>query len=351
MTTRGGLQKEGDYQQRKSFYSRRFFTRSPNSSFPSPHTRIFGLNPLFTESLVTHLESYPQPSLPKTQFPNSSHPQPQNPYLRPTFHPIARKTVVPRHLGPGAPSERNSPSPPPRGPPCHRTTTARTPAPPPSSRGKPIVPQFLVSLDNLASNGLDFLDLFVKQGWLPLFEQKGVVYPDLVLESYSNISYQNGKIVSFVQNTNIILDKYKIAEALGYHETRICVFTSRGGAVKKQATRGKRTAEPSTSPRPHSSRKSSTAKKIKNIVKAMKEMIEEITNLVELVIRFSKDRDSQEVSDQRDLAKTKLLLQMTHQDILALEEETYLSEEEEDTEDVERDEEGNEEEEDDEEDD
>ncbi|MED6189755.1 hypothetical protein PIB30_099057 [Stylosanthes scabra] len=232
---------------------------------------------------------------------------------------MAHKTVVPHHLGPGAPSERNSPSSPPRGPPRCRTTTARTPAPPPSSCGKrlihdeeetsapppppqpkrsgnfrssllstsepliadpvafkrhldefpaetydkhcfnclrnwffykydimdrPIVPQFLVSLDNLASKGLDFLDLF-----------------------------------------DIILDRYKIAEALGYHETGICVFTSGkwdsslgvdylvavksicdnfgGHAAKKQATRGKRTSEPSTSPRPHSSRKSSMAKKIK----------------------------------------------------------------------------------------
>ncbi|MED6219305.1 hypothetical protein PIB30_034648 [Stylosanthes scabra] len=101
-----------------------------------------------------------------------------------------------------------------------------------------------------------------------------------------------------------------------------------GGAVKKQAARDKQSAKPFTPPRPPSGPKSSTGKKIKKIMKAMKEIMGEITNLVELIIRFSKDRHSQEVSDQRDLAKTKKLLQMTHQDILELEVETYLSDEE-----------------------
>ncbi|MED6157545.1 hypothetical protein PIB30_024093 [Stylosanthes scabra] len=110
-------------------------------------------------------------------------------------------------------------------------------------------------------------------------------------------------------------------------------------------TRGKQSAEPSAPPRPPSGKKSSTGKKIKKKVKAMKEIMGEITNLMELMIRFSKDRHSQEVSDQRDLAKTKQLLQMTHQDILDLEEETYLSDEK-DAEDVARDEEEEEDEED-----
>ncbi|MED6219304.1 hypothetical protein PIB30_034647 [Stylosanthes scabra] len=116
-----------------------------------------------------------------------------------------------------------------------------------------------------------------------------------------------------------------------------------GGAAKKQATRGKQLVKPSAPPRPPSGRKSSTGKKIKKIVKSMKEMMREITNLVELMIQFSKDCHSQEVSNKRDLAKTKHLLRMTYQDIL--EEETHLSDEE-DAKDVARDEQEEEDEED-----
>ncbi|MED6171445.1 hypothetical protein PIB30_040825 [Stylosanthes scabra] len=191
---------------------------------------------------------------------------------------------------------------------------------------RPIVPQTLVSLTSLANKGLDFSDLFGKQGWLPISYQTGVIYPDLVHEFYNNMYYQDGYVVSFVRNTEILLDRYKIAEALGYHETGICVFTSGkcdkqlgvdylvavktiwGGAAKKQASRGKNHAETSDPPRPPSGRRSSTGRKIKKIVKAMKDMMRKITTLVDLMIRFSKDCFSQETSDQKDLAKTKQLL-------------------------------------------
>ncbi|MED6159500.1 hypothetical protein PIB30_042823 [Stylosanthes scabra] len=54
---------------------------------------------------------------------------------------------------------------------------------------------------------------------------RGLVYPDLVYEFYSNTFYQDRHIGSFVKNFEIILDMFKIVEALGYHETGIYVFT------------------------------------------------------------------------------------------------------------------------------
>ncbi|MED6128254.1 hypothetical protein PIB30_095877, partial [Stylosanthes scabra] len=225
----------------------------------------------------------------------------------------------------------------------------------------------------------------------------------------------------------ILLDRYKIAEALGYHETGICVFTSSKrdkqlgvdylvavktisenfaeyvnlnpthkalGVVNAQlhriinhyllpqsgsyqrvtfldtlvlyallnripisfaylmmrhmfecATRGKNHAGTSDLPRPPSGQRSSIGRKIKKIVKVMKEMMRGITTLVELMIRFSKDRLSQETGDQKDLVKTKQLLQMMNQDLLELEEETYMLDTE-DAEETARDEEEEDEEED-----
>ncbi|MED6184011.1 hypothetical protein PIB30_043195 [Stylosanthes scabra] len=129
------------------------------------------------------------------------------------------------------------------------------------------------------------------------------------------------------------------------HSQEVNSYLKRGGAAKKQATRGKNHAETSDPPRPPFGRRSSTSRKIEKIVKAMKEMMREITTLVELMIRFSKDRLSQETSDQKDLAETKQLLQMTNQDLLELEEETYMSDTE-DAEETARDEEEEDEEED-----
>ncbi|MED6176247.1 hypothetical protein PIB30_086279 [Stylosanthes scabra] len=76
---------------------------------------------------------------------------------------------------------------------------------------------------------------------------------------------------------------------LSPNEVEVNSYLKGGGAVKKQATRGKQHIEPFVPLRPHSGRKSSTRKKIKKIIKAMKEMMGEITNLVELMIQFSKD--------------------------------------------------------------
>ncbi|MED6123588.1 hypothetical protein PIB30_050502 [Stylosanthes scabra] len=89
---------------------------------------------------------------------------------------------------------------------------------------------------------------------------------------------------------------------------------------RKQAT--------STAPRSSKGPTLSNSKKIKKVVKIVKELMSEVTGLVNMLITFSKNRHSQEGSDQRDLTKTKKLLEMTRQDLQWLEEEVYHFEKE-----------------------
>ncbi|MED6212066.1 hypothetical protein PIB30_079643 [Stylosanthes scabra] len=51
----------------------------------------------------------------------------------------------------------------------------------------PLCQSFLVDLDALSNNGLDFTHIFAFQGWLPLFDIKTCVYPNLVREFYASM--------------------------------------------------------------------------------------------------------------------------------------------------------------------
>ncbi|MED6157544.1 hypothetical protein PIB30_024092 [Stylosanthes scabra] len=323
---------EGGYQQRERFFPRRgLHSRNPNPSFLLPHTQISKPNSFLFKPILKHLENYPRHSLPPTWSPNTTHPHPPNPNLRPTIKPMACKTDVPRHLSYGASPKLNSPTPPSRGPPPVSTTNEPAPVPPPSSPGRYKIPKALGYHETRTcvftsgkwdtSMGVDYL-VAVKSicesiaecaKLTPTHKALGLVNAQLhrIINHYilpQSSSYQR---VTFLDILVLYALLNRIPISFGFQEVNS--YLKGDGAAKKQATRGKQSAEPSAPPRHPSGRKSSTGKKIKKIVKAMKEMIGEITNLVELMIRLFRDRRSQE-------------------------EDTYLSDEE-DAEDVARDEE------------
>ncbi|MED6210203.1 hypothetical protein PIB30_061955 [Stylosanthes scabra] len=97
----------------------------------------------------------------------------------------------------------------------------------------------------------------------------------------------------------------------------------RSGGIKK--TKGRNTKEQPSFAAPHSSKgpSFSTNKKIKKLVKIVKELMGEVTGLVNMLMTFSKNRHTQEASDQRDLTKTKKLMEMAAEDIQDLEEDIY----------------------------
>ncbi|MED6215794.1 hypothetical protein PIB30_001412 [Stylosanthes scabra] len=78
-------------------------------------------------------------------------------------------------------------------------------------------------------------------------------------------------------------------------------FLIGGGAMKKRADRGKSHAEPSSPLCPSTGGRTSNGKKIKKLVKIVKELMGEVANLVDLLIRFSNDHHNQKQSDQCDL--------------------------------------------------
>ncbi|MED6187539.1 hypothetical protein PIB30_077417 [Stylosanthes scabra] len=102
-------------------------------------------------------------------------------------------------------------------------------------------------------------------------------------------------------------------------------FLKGGGGIKKKI--GRNTKEQPNSAAPHSYKglKLSNSKKI---IKIVKELMGEVSDLVNMLITFSKNRHSQEESDQRDLNKTKKFLEMTGQDFQELDKEVYHSENE-----------------------
>ncbi|MED6123589.1 hypothetical protein PIB30_050503 [Stylosanthes scabra] len=129
----------------------------------------------------------------------------------------------------------------------------------------------------------------------------------------------------------IFLSKFFIAFGVdlskeSYFEVKS--FLKEGGGIKKTTDRSTKEQSNSTAPRSSKGPKLSNSKKIKKLVKIVKELIGEVTRLVNMLITFSKNRHSQEGSDQRNLTKTKKLLEMIGQDLQELEEEVYHSKEE-----------------------
>ncbi|XLT93802.1 hypothetical protein HN873_015464, partial [Arachis hypogaea] len=62
-----------------------------------------------------------------------------------------------------------------------------------------LCPSKLVNLDKFRRKGLNFTPLFAYQGWTSILSIKEKVYPDLVKQFYSNMSYKEGRITSFVK--------------------------------------------------------------------------------------------------------------------------------------------------------
>ncbi|XLT08179.1 hypothetical protein HN51_053972 [Arachis hypogaea] len=89
-----------------------------------------------------------------------------------------------------------------------------------------LCPSKLVNLDKLRRKYLNFTPLFACQGWIPILCIHEKIYPDLVKQFYSNLSYKEGRIASFVKGKVIILDKYHISKALDYQNTGLDVYTS-----------------------------------------------------------------------------------------------------------------------------
>ncbi|MED6112130.1 hypothetical protein PIB30_058899 [Stylosanthes scabra] len=57
---------------------------------------------------------------------------------------------------------------------------------------------------------------FAFQGWLPLFDIKTRVYPNLVREFYASMMYHKSSIMSYVKGRAIMIDKAKLSGVLGY---------------------------------------------------------------------------------------------------------------------------------------
>ncbi|MED6185286.1 hypothetical protein PIB30_055553 [Stylosanthes scabra] len=91
---------------------------------------------------------------------------------------------------------------------------------------RPLCQSFLVDLDALSDKGLDFTHIFAFQGWLPLFDIKTRVYPNLVREFYASMMYHKSSIMPYVKGRAITIDKAKLSGVLGYTEAGSDVYTS-----------------------------------------------------------------------------------------------------------------------------
>ncbi|MED6211835.1 hypothetical protein PIB30_077392, partial [Stylosanthes scabra] len=109
-----------------------------------------------------------------------------------------------------------------------------------------------------------------------------------------------------------------------YYEVKS--FLKGDGGIKK--TKGRSTKEQTSSAASRSSQgpETSTNKKIKKLVKIVKELMDEVSGLVNMMMSFSKNRQNQEASHHCDLTNIKKLMEMTAHDLQELEKDIYNSE-------------------------
>ncbi|XLU82372.1 hypothetical protein S245_005792 [Arachis hypogaea] len=139
-----------------------------------------------------------------------------------------------------------------------------------------LCPPKLVNLDKLRRKGLNFTPLFAYQGWTSILSIKEKVYPDLVKQFYSNMSYKEGRIASFVK-------------------------------VKKTAPRRRQaddsTDVPSVDEDPLIPPSTSTT--IKVMTRILKNVLEEFINLTDLLLHHGAERKRNQVLEENALKKTK----------------------------------------------
>ncbi|XLS48279.1 hypothetical protein HN51_022637 [Arachis hypogaea] len=139
-----------------------------------------------------------------------------------------------------------------------------------------LCPSKLVNLDKLHRKGLNFTPLFACQRWIPILYIKKKIYPDPVKQFYSNLSYKEGRIASFVK-------------------------------VKKTVPKRRQTDDSTdvSSVDEYPLIPPSTSTTIKVMTRILKNVLEEFINLTNLLLTHGAERKKKQVMEENALKKTK----------------------------------------------